>query len=220
MEVSVSSLTQFKAMVNDVVAHFPDNNMCKLLDEGKFQMKDYHGILLMIFHQTFNGPSTFALAAGQCDPKFWKARDYLIHHSEEEKSHWQWVIGDLKNTGYTGKDPRELFPRTACQAYLAFNVFTALKNPLGRLAIATVLESIGATYGKKYATQLCASLKLDPKTQAVFFFGHGDTDVGHTEDLFKILEECELAEDDWEKMINCARVGGELYRSMYNEAVS
>src|SRR5206468_3604298 len=100
---------------------FPANNVCKLIDSGNFTLKHYHDILLMIFHQTFTTPAMLALAAAHCPPKYYKARDYLIKHAEEEKMHWTWVLNDLSTTGYNGPDPRQLFPKPACQAYIAFN---------------------------------------------------------------------------------------------------
>lgn len=215
----MSSKSLFLKTVDEAVKSFPSNRMCAKLDEKKLTLKDYHSILLMIFHQTYQGPSTFSLAAAHCDPRLHEARDYLIHHSDEEKSHWQWVINDLKKTGYTGPDPREDFPPAACQAYIAFNIFTAIRFPLGRLGIATVLESIGASYGKKYAMMTVEQLKLTTE-QTVFFFGHGDTDVGHTADLLRVIEQCPLTEYDWKWMCHAARTAGVLYKNMYNEAVS
>jgi len=209
---------EFLKIVDEAVSAFPDNNICRVADSGDLKMEQYHAILLMIFHQTFHGPSTFALAGANCDPRWHHARDYLLHHAAEERSHWQWVINDLQNTGYTGPSPLELFPKPACQAYVAFNTYTAMRAPIARLAIATVLESIGATHGKNYATKLCQILKLKPN-QAVFFFGHGDTDVGHTADLLKIIDACDLSERDWDWMNHAARTAGRLYREMYDEAL-
>lgn len=207
----------FLQTVERSVELFPQNGMCRLLDAGKFSMGNYHSILLMIFHQTYEGPSTFSLAAAHCPLNQSQAREYLQAHADEEKLHWQWVINDLKNTGYAGPDPRQNFPQTACQAYVAFNVYTAMRAPLARLAIAVVLESIGAKYGKIYATKICETLELKPN-QAVFFFGHGDTDVGHAEDLLNVIEGCRLSDADWDWMIHAAATAGKLYKAMYDEA--
>lgn len=172
----------------------------------------------MIFHQTFEGPSTFALAGAHCNPKEHIVRDYLLHHADEEKSHWEWVISDLKNSGYKGADPRSLFPQPACQAYIAFNVYTAIRAPIARLGIASVLESIGASYGRMYAEKIQSILRLNDD-QIYFFLGHGDTDVGHTKDIFKILEETSMSSNDWEWMCHAAKNAGLLYTAMYNEAI-
>lgn len=208
---------EFLKTIEEAVETFPKNGMCRLLESEQFSMSHYHSILQMIFHQTFQGPSTFALAGAHCDLRLHEVRDYLLHHADEEKSHWQWVISDLRKTGYTGPDPKDTFPETACQAYIAFNVYTAVKFPLARLAIAAVLESIGANYGKKYATLLCRQLKLKPE-QALFFYGHGDTDVGHTQDIINVIDKCELSEYDWRWMVHSARTAGKLYTAMYDEA--
>lgn len=215
----MSTPERFMETVQAAVDRFPGNRMCARLDAGAFTMPDYHAILLMIFHQTFEGPSTFALAGAHCAPRRHEVRDYLLHHADEEKAHWQWVINDLRRTGYAGPDPRDLFPQPACQAYIAFNVYTALRNPMARLAIAATLESIGATHGKNYATRLCRHLALEP-AQASFFFGHGDTDVGHTADILGVLSAQDLDEEDWDWMCHAARTSGALYTAMYDEAIA
>lgn len=209
---------QLLAIVERSVRQFPDNAICRRLDEGAMTMQDYHDILLMIFHQTFEGPSTFALAGAHCPPALHAARDYLMHHADEEKSHWTWVINDLRNTGYTGPDPKTLYPQPACQAYVAFNVYVALRKPVARLAVAAVLESIGANHGKAYAQKLVQHLDLKPE-QASFFFGHGDTDVGHTADILAIIRSLPLTDEDWSWMHHAARTAGVLYRAMYNESL-
>src|SRR5689334_19374466 len=141
----MSSLENLKQVVKDGVEAFRTNRMCQLVDQNQFTLDHYHSLLLMIFHQTFHGPSTFALSSAHCDPRYYEVRDYLMHHADEEKNHWEWVISDLKTTGYTGSDPRQIFPRTACQSYVSFNIYVSLKHPVARLAIAAMLESIGAS---------------------------------------------------------------------------
>ena len=210
---------EFLKIVEERVAKFPDNTICNKVISDTVTMADYHQILLMIFHQTFYGPSTFALAAAHCQTKHHKVREYLMHHADEEKSHWNWVVSDLKKTGYNGPNPVDTLPKTACQAYIAFNFFVATHHPLARLAIATVLESIGASFGKKYATRLCKNLKLTPD-KAQFFFGHGDTDVGHTAEIIKVIDGCELSPDEWNWMCHSAETAGKLYQAMYEEALS
>lgn len=215
----MSTREQFLETVQQAVERFPRNRMCRRLDEGQLAMADYHAVLLMIFHQTVEGQSTFALAGAHCPPRLHEVRDYLLQHADEEKSHWEWVINDLHNTGYSGPDPRGLFPQPACQAYIAFNVYTAIRMPLARLAIAATLESIGAGHGKDYATRLCQRLALMPP-QASFFYGHGDTDVGHTAEILALLDKQSLSASDWDWMCHAAHTAGRLYTVMYDEALA
>lgn len=212
------TMQQFKQTVEKSVETFEQNSVLKKLRDKSITLKDYENVLLSIFHQTFEGPSTFALAAAHCDPRNHDLKSYFMKHADEEKDHWKWVVSDLKNIGYTGKDPSLQLAPTATHAYVAFNVYTAMRHPLSRLAIAIVLESIGASFGKKYATALCEQLSLKPN-QAVFFFGHGDTDVGHTQELYEVLEKQSPSEDDFKKMTHAAQVAGELYAAIYESAL-
>jgi hypothetical protein len=213
-----SDSAQFSALVADLIAAFPQNKLCQKLDSGVFTLRDYHGFLNMIFHQTFEAASTFALAGAHCDPRRHAVRDYLIEHAQEEKDHWQWVIEDLRATDYTGPDPRTRFPHPACQRYLALNVYVAVRMPIARLATAAFLEGIGATYGKKYATKLCRTVGLTT-SQAKFVFGHGDTDVGHMDDIMQVLREAEPTPYEWAWMGHDARTAASLYGEMYNGVV-
>jgi hypothetical protein len=55
--------------------------------------------------------------------------------------------------------------------------------------------------------------------QVRFFDGHGDTDIGHTKDIFDVLERSELSSDEWQRMCHIAEVAGTLYRNMYSETL-
>lgn len=207
---------EFLAAVRDAVRRFPDNRLCRKVDHGQLSVDDYRRLLRMLFFQAFEGPATFALAASHADPMHYEARDYLIQHAEEERQHWQWIVNDLAAIG-DSDDPRCSFPPVACQAYVAFITYIALRAPLARLAVATTLESIGAAHGKRYAMAICSNLKLDPR-QVTFFFGHGDTDVGHSAELVRLIDRCTLSPRDWAWMAHAANTAGALYSRMYDEA--
>ena len=207
----------FRAAVEAAVAGFPENAVCQALDAETFEMEDYHRLLLTLFHQTFEGPGTFALAGFQAPMRFETARHYLMHHAEEESEHWRWVINDLKRTGYTGPDPRQTYPSPETQAYVAFNVYTATRHPIARLAIAAVLEGIGGRWGTPYGRLLIGQLGLK-RTQASFFLSHGELDKGHVEEVFGVIDTCELTPAEWGWMAHAARTAGALYRGLYDSA--
>ena len=106
------------------------------------------------------------------------------------------------------------FPHPACQCYIAFNTYLAIRAPIARLGTAVVLEGIGATNGKRYGEKLCQVLNLEP-AQVKFVFGHGDTDVGHTAEIIQVLSEADLSDYDWAWLCYAARTGADLYRAMY-----
>lgn len=203
--------------VDEAVKHFPSNTLCKRLDGGKLTIQDYHSALRTLFHQVYFSSSSFALAAAHCPPELTHVRNYLIRHADEEKDHWLWILSDLEKTGYKGPDVKTLFPTAAAQAYIAFNYYIATWKPLSRLAIALMLESVGANFGKRYGNALLMALRLT-KEQTQFFFGHGDTDVGHTQALWEIIRSCELSPQELGWMCHSAEVAGRLYFQMYEEA--
>lgn len=206
--------------INSRVADFPNNKLCQFIDSNELTTTHYHAILKLILHQTMHSSNTFAISGGLCSPQFQEMASYLFHHAEEEKDHYKWILEDLKNTGYkeTSEELLNSFPAPECQAYIAFNYYTALKHPYARLGIAAMLESIGGNHSKNYATKICTALKLK-HDQAKFFFGHGDTDVGHTQDILKVLKESRLTEDMWKQLINAATTGYSLYKNMYDHAL-
>lgn len=206
----------FESIVAQQVDAFALTPAYAKLQAQSLTLADYQNILLTIFHQTQDSAATFALAAGFLPSDRFEARSYLMHHAEEEKLHWQWVIEDLANTNYSGPDPRTEFPRTATAAYVAYNYSIAMRFPIGRLAIAATLESIGARYGGESARRLMTQLNLQPN-QVRFFEGHGDTDIGHTKDILDVLEKCALTPGEWRQMCHVSQVAGQLYRNMYAE---
>ncbi len=213
-EYPAQTREDFAGTVEATVEGFRRNSVFKAIEAGAVSIDHYHRYLSIIFHQTFESAATFALAGARCDMRHHVIRDYLIEHADEEKSHWQWVIDDLYSTGYNGADPRGTFPHPACQAYIAFNTYLALRAPIARLGTAAVLEGIGAKNGKRYGEALCRVLSLQP-SQLKFVFGHGDTDVGHTADIIRVLSEADLTGHEWAWLSYAARTAGEIYKQMF-----
>jgi heme oxygenase len=212
-------LHQFKQTVERVIGEFSENRVCEKVDHGAFALDDYQKILRMIFHQVRESSFSFALASVNCAPHLRNAKEYLLHHADEEKLHWRWVLNDLQESGYASDSVESSLPLPACQNYISFNYYVALKMPIARLAIATVLEGIGARYGGEYAAKICKLLSLTP-SQTQFYAGHGNTDREHIRDLLRVIEDCELSIDEWQWMNYAAETAGRLYRVMYEEALA
>lgn len=114
-------IEQFSATVGNQAALFADAPICKLLQAEGVCMSDYHTVLKRIFHQVQESASTFSLAAANCDNRRFEVKSYLMKHAEEEKLHWEWILNDLRATGYEGEDPRGEFADPRAQAYIAYN---------------------------------------------------------------------------------------------------
>lgn len=207
----------FDEICSEEISAFPVNKLLRRIECNQINLGHYHAILTTLFHQTRSSPYTFARAAANCDWKHETAKEYLLRHAEEERTHWRWILDDLRNTGYVGADPRDALPHPTCQAYIAINHLVADSAPIARLAIAAVLEGIGATHGTKYGRLLLQHLGLD-KSKATFFLSHGETDVGHSKDLRAVILQCSLSEFEWNWMHQATRCAGKFYRAMYDHS--
>ena len=143
---------------------------------------------------------------------------YLLHHADEEMDHWQWILEDLKSTGYKGRDPREEHPTWAAQSYLSYGVYLSFFNPTGRLAMAQVLEGISAQFGLNYGAKALHCLKI-PKEHAKFFMLHGELDQSHAREIGALLQDESLSPEMWSELEHTARTTAVLYRNIYNLSV-
>jgi hypothetical protein len=206
---------RFEGIVAAAIEAFSTARLLQRVNAGQVNMQHYHAILSTLFHQTYSGPYTFARAAVNCDWRHEVAKEYLLRHAEEERTHWRWVLDDLKATGYSGPDLRKEPPHHTTQAYIGLNYYIAEEIPIARLAIAAVLEGIGAALGGKYGRVMLQTLKLQ-KSQASFFLSHAETDVVHTAELSDVIAASQLTDDEWQWMNHAAETAGRFYRAMYD----
>ena len=213
-----SSKDEFLKCLSESVENFRNNKLLVKLRDKSLTMKDYHNYLHCILHQTLNSSISFSLAGVNCTFKHVNIQQYLMKHAEEEMDHWRWVVDDLKSTGYVGPDPLHLFPPLDCQAYIAFNFYIAQRYPIARLGIAAMLESIGANYGKQAAISIQKTLNLR-EDQLKFLYGHGDTDVGHSQEILDVLDAGNLTPSEWGVLRYSIQVSFELYNRMLESAL-
>lgn len=194
------------------------NSVFDLVNSGKVQMKDYHNLLISIFHQVYFSSTTFAMAGAMCSLIDVGARGYLLHHAEEEKDHWGWILEDLAATGYKGQDPRGMHAHWSSQAYLSYGVYLSMFMPLGRLAMAHSLEGISGHYGLEFGQKFLRALGLNPK-QAKFFLAHGELDQGHSKEIGNVLAKCSVTPQAWGELENVVLTTSQLYKNIYNSSV-
>lgn len=207
---------KLRESIQGAIASFGQGNrIIESLDRKTFTIELYHQLLLRLFHQVAESSSTFSLAGAMLPENWAEAKHYLFHHAEEEKTHWAWVIGDLRNTGYQGPDPRTLSPHPAAAAYLSYGYYLGMKFPVGRLVMAAVLEGISAEFGIRYGAG-CAKLLGLSADQIQFFQSHGELDQGHSRDIEKVMQASPLTGEDFAKGISVAATTSYLYKAIYN----
>ena len=214
----MSKSEQLRQTVAQAIAEFEKNTAFAAVERGEFTRQDYQQLLLHLFYQTYEGPSSFALAGVNCALQNKAASEYLLAHAEEENLHYRWVIDDLKSVGYTGPSPVDLTPPPDTLAYVSFNFYIAQRQPLARFAIATVLEGIAAELGAHYGQKMMACADLKPEN-CTFFTSHSVLDVSHCDDLWKVIETFQLSDTEWAWMELAAQTAGKLYAAIYNAAM-
>ena len=206
---------RFDAIVDAAIDRMRSARMLRRVEDASVAMCHYHALLLTLFHQTREGPYTFALAAAKCPWRHATAKEYLLVHANEERTHWRWVLDDLAATDHVGPDPRTLPAHHTTHAFIGLLHVTAERAPVARLAIASVLEGIGARLGSSHGGQLVAQLRLR-REQASFLLSHGTTDIAHTADLRSVIAGLDLSDGEWDEMDQAAQVAGRLYHAMYD----
>jgi len=212
------SFEKFAKTAKQCVQNFTKNNaIVDLIDNNELSLEHLHSLLNTLFNQVYNSSSSFALAGTMCDSRYFKIREYLFHHAEEEQDHWKWIVQNLRDTGFEGPDPREVFPSFHTQAYVSFAMYLAHKQPTARLAMAFMLEELSGNLGVEYGTKVAQQLKLTPE-QLSFFLLHGELDKGHSHDILDVLEKAPLTPYEWAWCEYAAECTLYLYRNMYNHA--
>lgn len=211
----VASRDDFPAQIDREVLAMEQTAALRAIRDGRFGKADYQRVLCRLFHQVYSSAGTFSLAAAHCSARYQSIREYLIQHAEEEKAHWRWILDDLEAMNYQGPRPDKTLPSAATLSYVAFNHYIAVHRPIARLGIAAMLEKLGATLSRKYAGMLVRSAGLQAN-EVSFFLGHGETDVGHVEQIMNVLDDSALSAEDWGWMVCAAKTGGMLYRSMWD----
>jgi hypothetical protein len=213
-----SNFEKFKEKADASFKSFVDQNqIIKIVNEGETTIPMFHSLLNTLFHQVYMSSSSFALAGAMVDSRYTRIREYLFHHAEEEQDHWKWIIQNLRDTGYTGPDPREVFPTVPTQAYISFAMYLAHKQPTARLAMAYMLEGLSGELGQHYGHKTAQQLKLT-KEQMSFFIVHGELDQGHSHDILDVLKDSPITPYEWAWCEYAAETTAQLYVNMYNHA--
>ncbi|HTK19217.1 MAG TPA: iron-containing redox enzyme family protein [Mucilaginibacter sp.] len=214
-----SSFDRFVATAMSCVESFTTNNqVIGLIDRKALQLAHFHSLLNTLFHQVYMSSTSFALAGSMCDSRYFKIREYLFEHAEEEQDHWKWIIQNLYDTGYSGSDPRSAFPSFPTQAYISFAMHLAHKQPIARLSMAYVLEGLSGQLGVDYGQKAAQQLQLN-REQMSFFLLHGELDKGHSHDILDVLERASLTPYEWAYCEYAAECTLSLYRNLYNHSV-
>lgn len=216
---AVSTITDLDRLVEDCISRMTSTRAWHLLDDDAFRVTHYRRLMRFIYHQTVSAPLTFALAGANCTPRHALIRDYLLDHAIEEKDHWKWARDDLAALGDDISGIADEAAPTSVAAFVAFNFHLAHKAPFARIGTAYFLETMSARLGPDSARRIARQAALAPN-QMVFFVGHAESDQGHSADLRRIIIAAAPSEAEYGVLGWAAQTSADLYRMMYEEALS
>lgn len=183
---------------------------------GGISREEYVAFLTQAFHHVRHTvPLLMAVGARLPDRLAW-LRHEIIHYTEEEEGHEQWILNDIEAAGGDRALAAKSMPGTATDAMVGYAYDTAMRrNPVGFFGMVFVLEGTSVALALNAAEQIQRSLQL-PARAMTYLRSHGQLDQEHIHHLAGILDRLERDEDQ-AAVTQCARVMFRLYGNVFRE---
>jgi len=213
----MSNFNEFCTNRDQAIRSFEENNsFLDLIKSSRITQSQYRSLLNHLYYQVLKSSVSFATAGANClrREKWQEAGEYLIHHANDEKSHYNWIVDDARAFGGLNRDTS---PPVASISYVAFNYYVAHEFPPARLAIASFLEGVAAKVGPDYIPLLISCLNKDTEHFS-FFTSHVETDEKHIVEIENVVSRLQLRPCDWDWMNLAVQTAADLYKDIYNAA--
>jgi pyrroloquinoline quinone (PQQ) biosynthesis protein C len=183
---------------------------------GQISRAEYIAFLTQAFHHVRHTvPLMMAVGARLPDRLGWLRKE-IIHYTEEEEGHEQWILNDIDAAGGDATAASGSLPFTATDSMVAYAYDTAMRrNPVGFFGMVFVLEGASVALACNAADRIQATLQL-PKRAMTYLRSHGELDQQHVHDLYGILDRLE-EDEDRDAVERCARVMFRLYGNIFRE---
>ena len=183
---------------------------------GQIRRDEYIAFLTQAFHHVRHTvPLMMAVGSRLPDRLSWLRKE-IIHYTEEEEGHEQWILNDIDAAGGDASAAASSLPSTATDAMVAYAYDTAMRrNPVGFFGMVFVLEGASVALACNAADRVQASLQL-PNKAMTYLRSHGQLDQQHVNDLYGILNRLE-EEQDRAAVERCAQVMFRLYGAVFRE---
>jgi pyrroloquinoline quinone (PQQ) biosynthesis protein C len=181
---------------------------------GQISRDEYIAFLTQAFHHVRHTvPLLMAVGARLPDRLGWLRKE-IIHYTEEEEGHEQWILNDIEAAGGDAMAASSSLPSTATDAMVAYAYDTATRrNPVGFFGMVFVLEGTSVALALNAADRLASTLQL-PIRALTYLRSHGQLDQEHVQQLYGILNRLHEP-DDRAAVERCARVMLRLYENLF-----
>jgi pyrroloquinoline quinone (PQQ) biosynthesis protein C len=183
---------------------------------GQIQREEYVAFLTQAFHHVRHTVPLMMAVGSRLPARLDWLRKEIIHYTQEEEGHEQWILGDIDAAGGDAPVAASCLPSTATDAMVAYAYDTAMRrNPVGFFGMVFVLEGASVALASSAADRIQASLQL-PNRAMTYLRSHGQLDQQHVHDLHAILDRFE-EEQDRAAVEQCAQVVFRLYGNVFRE---
>lgn len=183
---------------------------------GQIQQDEYIAFLTQAFHHVRHTVPLLMAVGARLPARLGWLRKEIIHYTEEEEGHEQWILNDIQAAGGDASAAASSLPSSATDAMVAYAYDTAMRrNPVGFFGMVFVLEGASVALACNAADRIQTSLQL-PNKAMTYLRSHGQLDQQHVQDLYAILNRFD-EEQDRSAVERCAQVMFRLYGNIFYE---
>jgi len=183
---------------------------------GQIRRDEYIAFLTEAFHHVRHTVPLLMAVGARLPTRLGWLRKEIIHYTEEEEGHEQWILNDIEAAGGDASAASASPPSTAADSMVAYAYDTATRrNPVGFFGMVFVLEGASVALACNAADRIQASLQL-PNRALTYLRSHGQLDQQHVQHLYGILDRLD-EEEDRAAVEQCARVMFHLYGNIFRE---
>lgn len=183
---------------------------------GQLLRDEYIAFLTQAFHHVRHTVPLLMTVGARLPTRLDWLRKEIIHYTEEEEGHEQWILSDIDAAGGNASAASRSLPSTAADSMVAYAYDTATRrNPVGFFGMVFVLEGASVALACNAADRIQAALQL-PNRAMTYLRSHGQLDQQHVQHLHGILDRLD-AEEDRGAVERCALVMFRLYGNMFRE---
>ncbi|MFZ2467320.1 MAG: AMP-binding protein [Parvibaculum sedimenti] len=155
--------------------------------QGKISRQAYLDYLAEAFHHVKHTVPLMTLAAQKIPPEKAWLRELLGHYIEEETSHEEWILDDIRHVGGNPDAVRHGVPRLETELMVAYAYdFVGRVNPVGFFGMVLVLEGTSMQLASRGAHALMQSLGLS-ESCFHYLLSHGALDIDHIKFLENLM---------------------------------
>lgn len=187
---------------------------------GDISRDDYVAFLTQAYHHVKHTvPLLMSVGALLPESKEW-LREAVAEYIEEELGHQEWILNDIKRSGYDKEVARHSTPSFATEMMVSYAYDMVRRiNPVGFFGMVLVLEGTSTALAENAAETIATKLQL-PKSAFSYLTSHGALDQDHIKFYENLMNKIDDPTDQ-ALIVHAAkrfyRLYGDIFRTLTSE---